>query len=121
MSRSTCQRAYIRLSVDGVEDMIIPSTLVNFSHITIDSFQKHIMTLCRPTLKDPLYDCESITISDKEIDLACLKSTLAGILKEIVAGKKPSLPKFIVSIHICRIHSKLQFLYLHYSVINFVR
>lgn len=105
MSRSTCQRAYIKLSVDGVEDMIIPSTLVNFSHISIDSFQKHIMTLCRPTLKDPLYDCESITISDKEVDLACLKSTLAGILKEIVAGKKPSLPKFIVSIHICRIHS----------------
>jgi hypothetical protein len=105
MSRSTCQKASIKLSVDGAEDMIVPSTLVNFSHPSIDSFQKHIMTLCRPTLKDPLYDYESITLFDKEVDLACLKSTLAGILKEIVAGKKPTLPKFIVSIHICIVHS----------------
>jgi hypothetical protein len=104
MSRSTCQKASIKLSVDGAEDMIVPSTLVNFSHLSIESFQKHIMALCRPTLKDPLYDCESITLSDKEVDLACLKSTLAGVLKEIVAGKKPTLPKFIVSIHICCVY-----------------
>lgn len=103
MSRSTCHRASIKLSVDGVEDMIIPSTIVNFSHVSIDSFQRHIMTLCRPTLKDPLYDYESISFLDKEVDLTCLKSILAGILKEMVAGKKLTLPKFIVSIHICRI------------------
>lgn len=105
MSRSTCQRASIKLSVDGVEDLIIPSTIVNFSHISIDSFQRHVMTLCRPTLRDPLYDYESITFLDKEVDLTCLKAILAGILKEIVAGKKPTLPKFIVRIHICHIHS----------------
>lgn len=103
--RPACQRASIKLSVDGAEDIVIPSTLVNFSPVTIDAFQKHIMALCRLTLKDPLYECESIFISDREVDLAYLKSILSGILKEVVAGKKPSVPKLIVSVSCYRDHT----------------
>lgn len=97
MSGAGSHRATITLFVDGIEDKHLPQIFVNFSHSTLDGFQKHIMTLCRLHPKEPLYECESITISDKEIDMEYLNSILSSIAKGVAAGKIATKLKLIVS------------------------
>lgn len=100
MSCSANQRATVKLFVDDIEDKNIPQVLINFSHATIELFQKHVMTLVRLHPKEPLYDCESIQINDREVDQEYLKSILASITRDILAGKKTAKIKLIVSLEI---------------------
>lgn len=94
----TSTAATVKLFIDGVENKNIPQVLINFNHTTIESFQKHVMTLCRLHPKEPLYDCVSITISEKIVDIPCLKTVLSIITKGILAGKKASKIKLVVSV-----------------------
>lgn len=97
MSGAGSHRATVTLFVDGIEDKHLPQIFVNFSHSTLDGFQKHIMTLCRLHPKEPLYECESITIFDKEVDMEYLNSILSNIAKGIASGKIATKLKLIVS------------------------
>lgn len=93
----TSTAATVKLFIDGVENKNIPQVSINFSHPTIEAFQKHVMTLCRLHPKEPLYDCVSITISEKVVDVPYLKSILSIITKAILTGKKASKIKLVVS------------------------
>ena len=93
----TSTAATVKLFIDGIENKNIPQVLMNFNHPTIEAFQKHVMTLCRLHPKEPLYDCVSITISEKVVDVPYLKTVLSIITKGILTGKKASKIKLVVS------------------------
>ena len=103
MSSSGNQRSTIKLFVDGIEDKSIPLVYVNFSLPTVRSFQDHVMALVRLHPWEPLYECESIRISDIEVNETLLKNILSEITKDILSGKKTPKIKIIVSLtHSCR-------------------